>query len=225
MDIRKTIKVLIVDDSLVFREVLARGLSSDSSIEVVATANDAFDARDKIIKYKPDVMTCDIEMPKMNGIEFIKRLMPQYPLPIIVVSSISGVVFDAMNAGAVDFVRKPDVRVVRSVENFINEMITKVKIASVSKIPNINTEKVKDKFHSPINSNDNIIIAIGASTGGTQAIHSILRDLPEDIPGIVITQHIPVDFSRMFAERLNDTTNLEVKEAKTGDIVKKERYW
>lgn len=221
MDIRKTIKVLIADDSLVFREVLARGLSSDSSIEVVATANDAFDARDKIIKYKPDVMTCDIEMPKMNGIEFIKRLMPQYPLPIIVVSSISGVVFDAMNAGAVDFVRKPDVRVVRSVENFINEMITKVKIASVSKIPNINTEKVKDKFHSPINSNDNIIIAIGASTGGTQAIHSILRDLPEDIPGIVITQHIPVDFSRMFAERLNDTTNLEVKEAKTGDIVKK----
>ncbi|MCX7772488.1 MAG: response regulator, partial [Clostridia bacterium] len=98
------IKVLIVDDSLVSRELLKRGLSSSPNIEVVATAHDAFDARDKILEFEPQVMTCDIEMPKMNGIEFIKRLLPQYPLPTIVVSSASEAVFEAMNAGAVDFV-------------------------------------------------------------------------------------------------------------------------
>lgn len=206
---------------MVFREVLARGLSSDLSIEVVATANDAYEARDKVIKYSPDVMTCDIEMPKMNGIEFIKRLLPQYPLRIIVVSSVSGAVFDAMNAGAVDFVQKPDVTVVKSVESFIHEMIVKVKIASVSKIPNTNRENFYNKFHSSFKVNNNIIIAIGASTGGTQAIHSILGNLPQNTPGIVITQHIPSGFSRMFAQRLNEATSLKVKEAESGDIVKR----
>lgn len=104
----KKIRVLVVDDSIVFREVLSRGFSTDPDIEVVATANDPFDARDKITEYKPDVMTCDVEMPKMNGIEFIRRLMPQYLLPVIVVSSVSNAVFDAMDAGAIDFVTKPE---------------------------------------------------------------------------------------------------------------------
>lgn len=98
----RKIKVLIVDDSLVFREVLSRGISSDPNIEAVATARDPFEARDKIIEHEPDVITCDIEMPKMNGIEFVRRLMPQYPLPVIVVSAVSDAVFSAMNAGAVD---------------------------------------------------------------------------------------------------------------------------
>ena len=120
MQYGKKIKVLIVDDSILFREVLNRGITSDPTIEVVATANDPFDARDKIIKYQPDVMTCDVEMPKMNGIEFIRKLMPQYPLPIIMVSTISHAVFDAMNAGAVDFVCKPDIRSAKSVEHFIH---------------------------------------------------------------------------------------------------------
>ena len=139
MNPRDKIKVLVVDDSIIFREVLSRGLSSDPDIEVVAKAANPFDARDKIIQYKPDVMTCDIEMPKMNGIEFIQRLMPQYPLPVIVVSTISEAVFDAMNAGAVDFVAKPDMKSMGTVESFINDMISKVKIAAVSKVGLHNT--------------------------------------------------------------------------------------
>jgi len=221
--LNKRIKVLVVDDSMVFREVLSRGLSSDLNIEVVATANDAFDARDKIIKYEPDVMTCDIEMPKMNGIEFIKRLLPQYSLPVIIVSTVSNGVFDALNAGAVDFVAKPDVKSVNSIENFINEMIIKVKIAAVS---NVTSRKVENEIRS-VSSNlhfeNNKIIAIGASTGGTEAIHTVLKGLPINIPGIVIVQHIPAIFSRMFAERLNSSLNFDVKEAETGDYIKKGR--
>ena len=124
------IKVLIVDDSFVFREIIARGVGSITEIEVVATANDPFDARDKILQYVPDVMLCDIEMPKMNGIEFIKRLLPQYPLPVIVVSSESQAVFDAIKAGAIDFVTKPDARLVNDVERFICNLIAKIKLAS-----------------------------------------------------------------------------------------------
>lgn len=215
----KKIRVLVVDDSLLFREVLARGISSDPSIEVVATANDPFDARDKILSYQPDVMTCDVAMPKMNGIEFIRRLLPQYPIPVIVVSTANNMVFDAMNAGAVDFVAKPDIQAVKSVESFINEMIEKIKIASSAKVtpgkpgPGLNT--VEDKLNAQIGR----MIAIGASTGGTEAIYHILKSFPKNMPGIVIVQHIPPVFSRMFAERLNASTQLNVKEAQTGDWV------
>ena len=220
----KKIKVIIVDDSILFREVLLRGLSSDPNIEVVATACDPFDARDKIIACEPDVMTCDVEMPKMNGIEFIQRLMPQYPLPIIVVSSTSGTVFDAMNAGAVDFVGKPDLSSVNSVENFINDLIAKIKIAVNANLQKTSTEILSNKIEStPSVADISRIIAIGASTGGTEAIYNILKKLPSEVPGIVIVQHIPPNFSRMFAERLNSSTDLEVKEAKTGDYVEKGR--
>lgn len=218
---KNKIRVLIVDDSLLFREVLLRGLSSDQDIEVVATASDPYDARDKIISSQPDVMTCDVEMPKMNGIEFIQRLMPQYPLPIIVVSSTSGTVFDAMNAGAVDFVGKPDLSSVNSVEHFINELIMKIKIASNAKVHNTEGEEPSKKIVSNEIAGKGKIIAIGASTGGTEAIYAILKKLPADTPGIVIVQHIPPNFSRMFAERLNHQTNLTVKEAKTGDFMER----
>ncbi|MFZ5944950.1 MAG: protein-glutamate methylesterase/protein-glutamine glutaminase [Bacillota bacterium] len=214
---RKKIRVLVVDDSLVFREVLALGISSDPAIEVVAKAVDPFDARDKILEYRPDVMTCDIEMPKMNGIEFIKRLLPQYPLPIIVVSTVSEAVFDAMNAGAVEFVTKPDIQSSNSVERFINDLIAKIKIAA-----NANVENTKATIPSVIEKSHNDprrIIAIGASTGGTEAISSILKALPEAAPGIIIVQHIPPVFSKMFAERLNSSTRLRVKEAQTGDYL------
>lgn len=217
----KRIRVLVVDDSIVFREVLSRGISSDPNIEVVATANDPFDARDKIIKFEPDVMTCDVEMPKMSGIEFIKRLMPQYPLPVIVVSTVSSTVFDAMNAGAIDFVTKPDVRSAKNVENFINDMIRKVKIASTAKVLSLKTGDSSQKITGNTNAATNKIIAIGASTGGTEAIFTVLKHLPNSIPGIVIVQHIPPGFSRMFAERLNTSTDLEVREARTGDYIEK----
>jgi len=217
------IKVLIVDDSILFREVLLRGLSSDPQLEVVATASDPFDARDKIIAHEPDVMTCDVEMPKMNGIEFIQRLMPQYPLPIIVVSGTSGTVFDAMNAGAVDFVGKPDLSSKNSVENFINDLIGKIKIAASAKVKISSLDNSSKKIEGSTNMDHRKVIAIGASTGGTEAIYNILKKLPADISGIVIVQHIPPNFSRMFAERLNVSTDLEVKEAKTGDYVERGR--
>lgn len=217
----KRIKVIIVDDSLLFREVISRGISLESSIEVVAKANDPFDARDKIIEFDPDVMICDVHMPKMDGIKFISKLMPQHPIPVIVVSTISNTVFDAMNAGAVDFVTKPDVQSARSVELFINELIEKIKVAStalISRSGNFN-EKVQHTLGNHLDDCGKKIIAIGASTGGTEAIYSVLKAFPSKMPPIVIVQHIPPVFSRMFAERLNNSTNLNVKEAKNGDFL------
>lgn len=215
---QKKINVLIIDDSLIFREVISRGIGSDYEINVIAKAVDPFDARDKILEFQPDVVTCDVEMPKMNGIEFIKRLMPQYPLPIIVVSSLSDAVFDAMNAGAVDFVTKPNVQSPDGVENFINQLIYKIKIAAKSKVISTSTQETtlvaKESFL-----NTKKIIAIGASTGGTEAIYNVLKQLPAQIPGIVIVQHIPPVFSKMFADRLNAQTVFDVKEAENGDYI------
>ena len=131
----RPIKVLIVDDSIVFRELLVQNLSKDPAIRVVATATDPFEARDAILAHKPDVMTLDVELPRMNGIEFLRKLMPQYPLPVVVISSLSDKVFDAMSAGAVDFVAKPAVTTRRQLEDFIrNELLVKVKIASTARI-------------------------------------------------------------------------------------------
>jgi len=221
---RKKIRVLVVDDSVLFREILSRGISADPDIEVVARASDPFDARDKIIEYEPDVMTCDIEMPKMNGIEFIRRLMPQYPLPVVVVSTVSEAVFDAMDAGAVDFVTKPDLQSANSVETFIDKLIIKIKIASTANVSHWKAYNVPQKVISRVNTGTSSkIIAIGASTGGTEAIYNILKCLPESAPGIVIVQHIPPIFSRMFANRLNNSTQLQVKEASTGDYVERGR--
>ncbi|SHJ31512.1 protein-glutamate methylesterase/protein-glutamine glutaminase [Parasporobacterium paucivorans] len=221
MELKKKIRVLIVDDSLLFREVISRGVSSDRNIEVVAVAKDPFDARDKILQYRPDVMTCDVEMPKMNGIEFLRRLLPQYPLPVIVVSTVSEAVFDAMDAGALDFVTKPDVTSPKSVEGFLYEMISKIKVAAIS---NISGEKGMEDQRGIIRKtkdDSGRIIAIGASTGGTDAISKILMALPSDMPPILVVQHIPPVFSRMFAERLNTATNLQVKEAEGGEYVER----
>lgn len=214
----RKIRVLIVDDSLVFREVLARGISSDSQIEVVAKAVDPFDARDRILECNPDVMTCDVEMPKMNGIEFIRRLLPQYPLPIIVVSAVSEAVFDAMSAGAVDFVTKPDTRLAQGMDKFIQDLIAKIKIAAHSKVT-VPKAIIKRNMAMDEKMDSRKIIAIGASTGGTEALSSILSCLPQKMPGIVIVQHIPPVFSKMFADRLNHQIALKVKEAQSGDIV------
>lgn len=215
------VRVLIVDDSAVSRAVLVKGLSADPGIEVVATASDPFEARDKILAYEPDVMTCDVEMPRMNGIEFVKRLIPQYPLPVIMVSGVNNAVFDAMNSGAVDFVAKPELSSARSVENFIYELAEKIKIAATANMGPVNGKGASLSVPEKKDIAADRIIAIGASTGGTEAIYNILRYLPNNIPGIVIVQHIPPVFSRMFAERLNSTTSLEVKEATTGDVVER----
>ncbi|VDN49001.1 Chemotaxis response regulator protein-glutamate methylesterase 2 [Petrocella atlantisensis] len=218
------IKVLIVDDSRVFREILSRGIMVDPTITVVATAVDPYDAVDKILEFEPDVVTCDIEMPKMNGIEFIKRLMPQYPVPVIVVSAVSNKVFDAMNAGAVEFVSKPSAQSPESVQDFILAVINKIKAAFNATViideKPINIEKNR---HQVIKQFD--LIGIGASTGGTEAIFKLLKQLPEELPGIVVVQHIPPIFSAMYAERLNQQTHFTVKEAANNDIIKRNHVY
>jgi two-component system chemotaxis response regulator CheB len=215
------IRVLVVDDSIFFREIIVRGISQDPSIEVVGTAGDAFEARDKIIELEPDVMTLDVEMPKMNGIEFLKRLMPQYPIPVVVVSAVSNNVLEALNAGAVEFVTKINSTIGTNIEVFINELTKKIKIASMAKVAyfqrDISSKSNQGKFNMKSSST---IIAIGASTGGTQAILEVVKDFPRDMPAIVITQHMPAGFTKMYADRLNDLCNMEVKEAETGDIVR-----
>jgi len=219
LHISKKIRVLVVDDSLVFREILKKGISSDKDIEVVAVAGDPFEAKDKILEYNPDVMTCDIEMPRMNGIEFIRRLMPQYPLPVIVISAVNGAVFDAINAGAVDFIPKLNAADLRAVESFIRDIIIKIKAASLSKVRISEQKRVVLGQQPAAELDTRKIIAIGASTGGTEAISRIISQLPAGMPGIVIVQHIPPVFSRMFADRLNNSSMLEVKEASNGDYV------
>ena len=215
------VKVLVVDDSLLFREMLARGLSADKNIEVVATAKDAFDARDKILEYHPDVMTLDIEMPRMNGLEFLRKLMPQYPIPTIVISGASNSVFEAIHIGAVDFVKKPEPNSLSARNEFIEDLIIKVKTAVVAKIQKSQCFRpaAVHKNHEKNICSKVKVIAIGASTGGTVAFANLLTSMEPPLPGIVVVQHIPPVFSEMFAKRLNTITPFEVKEAQSGDRI------
>ncbi|HMM19802.1 MAG TPA: chemotaxis response regulator protein-glutamate methylesterase [Selenomonadales bacterium] len=220
MPATKKVRVLVVDDSLVFRETLAREIARDPGIEVVATAADPYAARDRILEFEPDVMTLDVEMPRMSGIEFLKRLIPQYPLPVVVVSAVSDSVFDALDAGAVDYVAKPDHKAGRGMDPFISELIVKIKIASTA---NLAAAKNPGLVAAPLvrvgAAGRNCVIAIGASTGGTEAIETVLRAFPEDMPGTVIVQHMPAVFTAMYAQRLNHSCAVEVREAKKGDRV------
>lgn len=218
---KKSVRVLIVDDSMLFREVLVKGLSKDEGIEVIGVATDAFHARDLILELSPDVMTLDVQMPKMNGIEFLKKLMPQRPMPVVVVSSVSDIVFDALSAGAVDFVAKPDKQLPEAMQTFIQELTVKVKIASIS-----NVSKWKRGYTLPQESTrfspstKERLLAIGASTGGTEALYEVIKRFPRDMIGTVVVQHMPPIFTRMYAERLNQNCAVEVKEAEDGDAVR-----
>jgi len=228
----KKIRVLIVDDSALVRDILSKGLSADPGIEVIGTAPDVYVARDLIIKLKPDVLTLDIEMPKMDGIEFLRRLMPQYPLPVVVVSSLTQrgklITMQALEAGAVDFVPKPATDVARGLSEMMLELRTKIKIASTANVSHWKNRQVE---FSPKVSKDETalgkalaestdkVIAIGASTGGTEAIKKVIEKLPPYMPGIVIVQHMPKGFTKTFADRLNETSYMQVKEAEDGDRV------
>lgn len=217
------IKVLIVEDSMVFRELLVNNLNTDPAIQVVATARDPYEARDAILAHKPDVMTLDIELPRMNGIEFLRKLMPQYPLPVVVISSLSDKVFDAMNVGAVDFVAKPAVSSREQLETFIKtELLVKIKIASTANISRIKQKAMQQQEQSSalVAKNSDLVVAIGASTGGTEAIFSVVQNFGTDIPGVVIVQHMPPGFTNMYAKRLDSQCRVIVKEAETGDQVK-----
>lgn len=215
----KPIKVIVVDDSLLFRNLLVQSLNSDPNIEVVAQAGNPYEARDAIVKYKPDVMTLDIELPRMSGIEFLKKLMPQYPLPVVVISALNGKVFEALEAGAVEFVNKPTGLNKGQLETFLQrELVTKVKIASTAKVGKL--KKVDSSVSGQLSgTSTDRIVAIGASTGGTEAIFEVVRQFHRDIPGVVIVQHMPPGFTQMYAERLNNQCEVAVKEAQTGDRV------
>jgi two-component system, chemotaxis family, protein-glutamate methylesterase/glutaminase len=227
---RRTIRVLIVDDSALVCHILEDRLSQEPGLEVVGTAPDPYAARDKIVQLRPDVMTLDVEMPRMNGVDFLKRLMPQYPIPVIMVSSLTKkgtrIAIEALEAGAVDFVTKPSADLGHGLENMLMELSTKIKIASTA-----NVSHWKEKlFQLPSEQRilpvkefkkaDERVIAIGASTGGIEAITEIVSKLPPLTPGVVIVQHMPPVFTTMFADRLNSKSSMFVKEAENGDMIK-----
>lgn len=227
----KKIRVFIVDDSLLFRKVLIDNLSQNPNIEVVGYAIDAFDAERKIPLLKPDVVTVDVEMPRISGIDFVKKLLPKYAVPVILVSSMNLNVFEALSAGAVDFVRKPDMTVSNSSSTFLNTLMSKIFIASRAKIkvpaaasPAPAVIRTTPGSGKPFSLNAyNTVIAIGASTGGTEATLQVLKNLPADTPGIVVTQHMPEGFTKMYADRLNRLCQMSVKEAQSGDLIERGR--
>jgi len=224
----RIIKVLIVDDSTIVREILTKGLSKDPNIEIIGSAPDVFVARDMIVKLNPDVITLDIEMPRMNGLDFLEKLMPQYPLPVVMVSSLTQKgqkeTIRALELGAVDFIPKPDARTANNLDIMIKELIIKIKIASTSNVSHWKgsksvSKKLKSTHFLKDNKPSKEIITIGASTGGTEAILNVIRDLPAEMPGILITQHMPKGFTKTFSERLNSCSNMYVKEAEDGDEI------
>ncbi len=232
------IRVLIVDDSALVRSLLSDILSADASIEVVGVAGDAHVARDKIKLLNPDVLTLDVEMPKMDGITFLKNLMRLRPMPVVMVSSLTergaDVTLDALALGAVDYLSKPKIDLAATLKDYGEELIEKIKTAAKASVraldprraalidarPAHSTDAVLPKAGSskPMRTTDRII-AIGASTGGTEAIKEVLIRLPPDSPGVVIAQHIPKAFSTPFARRMNDCSQVTVCEARDGQQV------
>ncbi|MBI5118465.1 chemotaxis response regulator protein-glutamate methylesterase [Candidatus Poribacteria bacterium] len=217
-------RVLIVDDSAVVREIFVRELSRDPAIEVVGTAPDPYIARDKIVKLKPDVLTLDVEMPRMDGITFLGKLMRYNPLPVIVVSSLTPkggeLAMEALQSGAVDVMCKPGAAY--TVGDMSRELIEKIKAAARANVQALSAradESSKPAERLSMTLTTNKVVAIGASTGGTQALQQVLTAMPAGAPGIVIVQHMPEHFTRSFAERLNQFCAIEVKEAEDGDTV------
>ena len=219
------IKVLVVDDSAIVRQVLEKELGRSEGLEIVGSAPDPYVARDMIVERKPDVVLLDIEMPRMDGLTFLKKLMRYYPLPVIIVSSLTkegaDMAVDAINAGAVEVVSKPGSSF--SVGELVPSLVDKIRGAArvdmdsylrhpSRESPRITTELARRKI-------TNKVIAIGASTGGTQAIDSLLQQLPGHVPGILIVQHMPEQFTTSFASRLNERSAMEVREAKNNDSV------
>ncbi|MEI8292677.1 MAG: chemotaxis response regulator protein-glutamate methylesterase [bacterium] len=227
----RQIKVLVVDDSLVVRKVVTDALRTDPEIDVVGTAGDPYIARDKILELKPDVITLDIEMPKMDGLTFLKLIMRQHPLPVIIMSSLtqagSRIAMDALESGAVDVLLKPGSSVFLS--DMVPDLIMKIKAAANARSSSFLAPSTRNsssggaggisggttRYHSKQ------VILLGASTGGTEALRDVFSQLPGDLPGICIVQHIPGSFSAAFAERLNSVSAIEVREARDGDVLRR----
>lgn len=224
------IKVLIIDDSAMIRKVFEKELSKDPEIEVVGTAPDPFVGRDKIVYLKPDVITLDIEMPRMDGLTFLGKLMKHYPMPVVVVSSLAkrggDVAVKAMELGAVEVLSKPGSAY--SVGDMSEQLIEKVKAAAKVKVfraPDENKISTQEENKALVASigvkTTNKIIAIGASTGGTEAIREVITKLPSNSPPVVIVQHMPQNFTKAFADRMNQLCQVEVKEATNGEYLAK----
>lgn len=237
-------KLIIVDDSRLFREALAQKLSESRSLEIVGTASDAFEAKDKVAELKPDVMIIDVEMPKMNGFEFVRELMSQYPVPCIMMTSNGNFSEeDAKRAGAADFMLKPS----RNNEfgTFASIIATKAIIAAgdpknykkpapradgFSVPPDLHGNALKkavpelpDKADIPMldkRAAEGYVVALGASTGGTDALECVIKAFPDNMPPIVVVQHMPPVFTRMYAERLDKSCAVRVREASDGDRVR-----
>jgi len=218
----KKIRVLIVDDSAVIRNILSANLSKFSDIEVIGTSSEPYKARDMILQLNPDVITLDIEMPRMDGLEFTKVLMKHHPIPIVIISAlIEGkceTSFQALEAGAVEIFPKPSSDISRELPKMMNRLADKIRAASKSKPRRITGAASKIISASALIKTTDKVIAIGASTGGTEAIRRVLQGFPHNTPGIAIVQHMPVLFTKAFADRLNSVCpNFDVKEAEDGE--------
>jgi len=219
------IRVLIVDDSAIVRKVFSEELSKFPDIEIVGTAPDPFVARDKIVRLQPDVITLDIEMPRMDGLTFLKKLMKYYPLPVIIVSSLTPkggkLTLEAMDSGAVEVIAKPGGAY--TVGDMSAQLADKIRAASrVRIVKKDSSERSASTRSEPIKAlakTSNKVIAIGASTGGTEALKTVLTSMPPNSPGILVVQHMPAEFTTAFAERLNGLCQITVKEARNNDSV------
>jgi two-component system chemotaxis response regulator CheB len=213
---------MIIDDSIMFREFLSRALATDSSLELVGAFADPQKAMEQIPALKPNVLAVDMEMPKMRGDEFLRTVLPKYPdINAVVISSLSRNVFDAMQAGAIDFVSKPGSSPGYEKERFIEDVIEKIKIAAAASFKRPTAALTTPLANSLpfVKAQVKSLIAIGASTGGTEAIIQVIKDFPATTPGVVIVQHMPPVFTRLYAERVDKLIPMKVREAKQGDHV------
>jgi len=218
------IKVLCVDDSALIRDLLSEIINSQPDMEVVAVAPDPLVARDLIKQHNPDVLTLDVEMPRMDGLDFLERLMRLRPMPVLMVSSLtqagSEITLRALELGALDFVAKPSLGIRSGMLEYANDIAEKIRAAAKSRPRQARQAQAAPRaaLKAPLVSSEKLII-IGASTGGTEAIRAVLEPLPANSPAILITQHMPGGFTRSFAERLNRLCSITVKEASDGERV------
>lgn len=230
--IETPVRVLIVDDSAVVRQILTEILSNDRGIEVVGSATDPYVARDKIKRLNPDVITLDVEMPRMDGLAFLENLMRLHPMPVVMISSLTergaDTTLQALALGAVDFVSKPKLDVARGLEEYAAEIVAKVKSAAKARVRTIDRPApprpllgaaAPEPARSLRFRTTDRLIAIGASAGGTEALRVVLEGMPADAPAVVMTQHLPASFSTAFAERLNRHSAMSVREASDGEAI------
>jgi len=233
----KKITVLIIDDSALVRQVLTSIINSSKSLEVIGVARDPIDAREKIKQLNPDVLTLDIEMPKMDGVTFLKNLMRLRPMPVVMISTLTeagaDITLEALEVGAVDFIAKPKIDVQGALQEYTSEIIEKLEIAGKAKVREYKVSTDASKVSRKLDAGAVLekkegkirfkttdkIVALGASTGGTEAIKEVLEALPANSPGIVISQHIPIAFSRAFTERVNKLCQIVVCEPVDGERI------